>query len=105
MGGTGAWELAVSYPDLFRCVAPCSGSVRTSKKTLSALKDMPIRTFVGSEDTAVNPQKTIDFMAQLTKTNSQAKMTLFEGAAHTDVPELVFLDDNIGLIQWLIEAL
>ena len=30
-------------------------------------------------------------------------MTKFDGAGHTDVPALVYLSDEIDLIQWLIE--
>ena len=62
MGGTGVWGIASSYPELFRCIAPCSGGVHTNEITLSALSQMKIWTFIGTEDTVVKPQSTIDFM-------------------------------------------
>lgn len=103
MGGTGVWNIAASHPAMFRCIAPCSGGVRVSKTTLSALRNMKIWTFVGMADTVVKPQPTIDFMKQLTSSNSKAVITKFDGAEHTDVPALAYLDDEIDLISWLIE--
>ncbi len=102
MGGAGVWNIAASYPALFRCIAPCSGGVRASKAALSALSDMKIWTFVGTEDTVVSPQTAIHFMELLTRRNSQAVITEFDGAAHTDVPRLAYLSDEIDLIHWLV---
>lgn len=64
---------------------------------------MKIWTFVGTADQVVKPQPTIDFMKQLTRSNTKAAITQFDGAEHTDVPALVYLSDEIDLIQWLIE--
>lgn len=102
MGGAGVWDIAISHPELFHCIAPCSGGVRDNKDSLSALSNMKIWAFVGTEDTVVNPQPTIDFMEQLTQSNSQAVITKFDGAEHMDVPALAYLSKNIDLIYWLI---
>ena len=102
MGGAGVWSIAASYPELFRCIAPCSGGVRSTETALSALSNMKIWTFVGTEDVVVKPQPTIEFMEQLALNNSQAIITQFDGATHTDVPALAYLSDEIGLIPWLI---
>lgn len=67
MGGAGVWNIADSYPELFRCIAPCSRGVRSAETTLSALSNMKIWTFVGTEDVVVRYQPTIDFMKQLTR--------------------------------------
>ena len=103
MGGTGVWNIAASYPEMFCRIAPCSGSVRTNKGTLSALENMEIWTFISADDTVVNPQSTIEFMEQLACNNSQAIMTKFDDAEHMDVPTLVFLSEEIDLISWLIK--
>lgn len=103
MGGAGVWSIAASYPELFRCIAPCSGGMRVNKATLSALSNLKIWTFVGMDDTVVKPQPTIDFMEQLTQNNSQAVITKFDGATHIDVPALSYLSDEIDLIHWLIK--
>lgn len=102
MGGAGVWNIAAAYPELFRCIAPCSGGARFSESTLSAFSNMEVWTFVGTADTVVKPQPTVDFMEQLTQENPNALITQFEGAAHTDVPALVYLSDEIDLINWLI---
>lgn len=103
MGGAGVWNIAVSYPKMFHSIAPCSGGLRVTKTTLSALRSMKIWTFVGTADQVVKPQPTIDFMKQLTRSNTKAVITQFDGAEHTDVPALVYLSDEIDLISWLIE--
>ena len=103
IGGAGVWNIAASYPDMFRCIAPCSGGMRPTENMLSALNQMPVWTFVGTEDTIVKPQNTIDFMKKLSEKNANAKLTEFEGASHTDVPALAYLDNEINLIRWLIE--
>lgn len=103
LGGAGVWNIAASYPDMFRCIAPCSGGMRSAESMLSALEQMPVWAFVGKEDTIVKPQNTIDFMKKLSEKNTNAKLTEFEGATHTDVPALAYLDNEINLICWLIE--
>ena len=35
MGGAGVWSIAVSYPELFHSIAPCSGGLRVTKTTHS----------------------------------------------------------------------
>lgn len=102
MGGAGVWNIAASYPELFHGIAPCSGGVHIDIATITALSDMKIWTFVGTADTVVNPQHTIDFMEQLTPRNAHAVMTVFDGAEHTDVPALAYLNEDIDLIHWLI---
>ena len=34
MGGTGTWDLALAYPDIFSRIAPMSGSIKTTADTL-----------------------------------------------------------------------
>ncbi|MDO4471254.1 MAG: alpha/beta hydrolase-fold protein [Bacillota bacterium] len=102
MGGSGVWSIAAAYPDKFRCIAPCSGALPVNSKTLSALEKMPVWTFIGTEDTVINPQFTINFMKYLSINNPNAVMTKLEGATHTDIPALVYLSEEINLFQWMI---
>ena len=74
-----------------------------TKTTLSALRNMKIWTFVGTADQVVKPQPTIDFMKQLTRSNTKAVITQFDGAEHTDVPALAYLSEEIDLIRWIIK--
>ncbi len=55
MGGTGTWDLALAYPDVFSRIAPMSGSVDTTPETLALLKNTPVWAFVGENDVVVKP--------------------------------------------------
>ena len=55
MGGTGTWNLALSYPTLFARIAPLSGSIRVQPEYIEKLKNIPVWAFVGSADTIVPP--------------------------------------------------
>lgn len=102
VGGAGVWNIAASYPEMFSRIAPCSGGVRSDDKTLSALSQMPIWAFVGTDDTVVEPKSTIDFIEKLSPTNTQARVTEFEGASHTDVTALAYLETDV--VDWLISG-
>ncbi len=101
MGGTGTWEIALLYPDLFSCIAPLSGSIRTTEENLSAFSGLPVWAFVGTEDTVVSPNSSRQFIFELKKSNPEANITVIEGATHFDVPSMVYLDPDIGLLSWL----
>ena len=100
MGGTGAWSLALAYPEKFSRVAPLSGSVKTNAKNVDILKNLHIRAFVGSADEIVPPQSTITMIDELKAKSADAVVTVFDGAGHFDVPDLAYLGDDC-LTDWL----
>lgn len=102
MGGTGAWSIAAANPDLFSRVAPVAGGVRAKRTALEALGAMPVWAFVGADDQVVSPQSAMSFMNRLSEGNDQAKLTVFDGAGHTDVPALAYRGEGLDLIGWLI---
>lgn len=102
MGGTGSWNLACTYPNLFARIAPLSGSIRNTPDIIDKLKNIPVRAFVGSADTIVPPDSSKDVVAALKASGGSAEITVFDGADHFSVPSLTFLDTNIDLIGWLI---
>ncbi len=102
MGGTGVWNIALSNPDLFSCIAPMSGSIKNTKENLEKLSKIPIWAFVGANDTIVNPDTSKIFINKLSLINNQAKITIFDNATHFDVPSLAYLDKDIDLVDWLI---
>ena len=104
MGGTGTWSIAASNPDEFARIAPCSGGVRGKKAMISALSNVATWAFVGTEDKVVKPQSSIDLVGKLADSGSAARITTFEGASHTDVPALAYLDGEINLVSWLISG-
>ncbi len=102
MGGKGTWDIALSYPATFYKVAPLSGAVTLSEINVNKLKSKPVWAFVGSDDTIVDPQSSIDFIAALGKINDEAKITVIDGYTHFDVPN-VYLSTEYNLLSWLVE--
>ena len=103
MGGTGTWNLAAQYPQMFARIAPLSGSARGQAAQLEALKDIPVRAFVGSDDTVILPEYSENAVTELNALGGNAQITIFEGADHFAVPSQTYLDPSISLVNWLIE--
>ena len=102
MGGTGTLGLALANPELFWKIAPLSGSVTLNEQNVNALKNIPVRAFVGANDTIVKPQSSKSFVAALKKAGGNAEITEFDGADHFAVPKLTYCGENTNLIDWLI---
>lgn len=100
MGGAGVWNIAATYPQLFSRVAPVSGGIKITDRTVKNLSTLSIWALVGSEDQMVNPQSTKDCASALSAYNADIKVTEFDGAEHTDVLSKAYLES--GLINWLI---
>ena len=101
MGGKGTWDIVLAYPTLFYKVAPLSGNVVLNDTNLNKLKNANIWTIVGTEDTIVDPQTSIDFINALAETNKNAKITIIEGYGHFDVPNAYL---NTEVLNWLINS-
>ena len=102
MGGTGTWNLAAQYPQMFARIAPLSGSARGQAAQLEALKDIPVWAFVGSDDTVILPEYSENAVSELNALGGNAQITIFEGADHFAVPSQTYLDPSISLVNWLI---
>ena len=102
MGGTGVWNLAIAYPDRFSCIVPLSGSVRTTERNLTALAGMHIWAFAGGADEVVPPEPAQAFVEALD--SPQAKMTVIGEAGHEDVPALVYLSEEYGVVDWMLSG-
>ena len=103
MGGTGCWELALAHPEAFCAAAPLSGSVQLTPQNLTSLQSLPVWAVVGSADTIVKPDASEQFITALQEKNSNALLTVREGATHFDVPQ-AYLDSTLGLLDWLTAA-
>ena len=101
VGGTGTWNIAIANPGMFSRIAPLSGSVRATSDSVNALKNTPVRAFVGSEDTVIDPVMSQRMVDALKKAGGDAEVKVFEGADHESVPSLTYLDEMIGLVDWL----
>lgn len=102
MGGTGTWGIALEMQQTFSRIAPMSGSVRTTDANVVKLASIPVWAFVGSADTIVAPDASINFVEALKQKNPNSKITVFDGATHFDVPALAYLDKEIDIVGWLI---
>lgn len=102
MGGTAVWELAAEYPDLFARIAPLAGSARGVLEQVSVLQEIPVRAFVGSADTVIAPNSSEQMVAELKKAGADAQIIILDGADHVSVPSLVYHDENIRLVEWLV---
>ena len=98
MGGTGAWQMALKYPDEFSSVAPMSGSIRMDAASVQTLKGMPVWAFVGSEDRIVSPSYSIEFVRALKTAGADAQLTVIQGADHFAVPGAYLTS---GVLDWL----
>ena len=102
MGGTAVWELAAEYPDLFARIAPLAGSARGVLEQVSVLQEIPVRAFVGSADTVIAPNSSEQMVAELKKSGADAQIIVLDGADHVSVPSLVYHDESIRLVEWLV---
>ena len=102
MGGTGVWELAVEYPDLFARIAPLAGSARGVLEYASLLKEIPVRAFVGADDTVITPNSSRQMVAKLKNAGADAQITVLDGADHVSIPSLVYHDESVRLVEWLL---
>lgn len=102
MGGTAVWELAAKYPDLFARIAPLAGSARGVLEQVSVLQEIPVRAFVGASDTVIAPNSSEQMVAELKKAGADAQITVLDGADHVSVPSLVYHDESIRLVEWLV---
>ena len=103
MGGTGTWDLALAYPDVFSRIAPMSGSVKTTSDTLKALETMPIWAFVGADDVVIKPESTETFIESVSKLNPDVRVTVFESTDHVGVLQKAWLENGTELLNWLLQ--
>ena len=104
LGGSGAWELAAAFPGFFSRVAPLSGAAFPTEENLAALSQAEVWAFVGSADTIIEPEYSLEFAQQLETVNGNVAVTVLDGADHFDVPGLAYLNEDYGLLKWLIAA-
>ena len=102
MGGTGTVNLAAEYPGYFSKIAFLSGSAINIENMANSLSGTPVWAFVGSEDVIVKPETAIQLVETLKQNGGNAQITVFDGADHIAVPELVFSEYKNSLINWLV---
>ena len=80
MGGYGAWQLAMSRPEIFAAVAPiCGGGMYWNA---GRLKNTPVWAFHGDSDCIVLPEESRKMVDAVNKCGGKAYLTIYENTAH-----------------------
>ena len=107
MGGYGAWNLGLSYPERFAALAPiCGGGdmitlfVSNNDKP-NALKSLAVWAFHGAKDPVVPVQESQRMVDMLKKAGGQeVKLTVYPEAQHDSWTETY---NNPELYDWLLQ--
>ena len=98
MGGYGTWEMGITYPNFFSCMAPvCGGgfSWRTGK-----LKNETIWAFHGDAASVVPPNNSYEMVDSVNKNGGNAKFTVFHGVNHNSW-DPAYIETKV--IDWLLK--
>jgi predicted peptidase len=111
MGGYGAWNLAIAYPEKFAAVIPICGGGETIQvhlarlgylkpETKAALKNLPIWAFHGSKDSAVPVTESEHIVAAFKALGNQnVKLTIYPGVEHNSWEQTY---NNPEIYDWLL---
>jgi predicted peptidase len=106
MGGYGAWNLALEYPERFAAVAPvCGGGdlltvLLASPRKLRALRSLGVWAFHGSEDPIVPASESERMVRALRQVGNDAQLTIYPHTGHDSWTETY---RNTALYTWLLE--
>jgi len=99
MGGFGAWELSMAYPEYFAAVAPiCGGG---NPFLAFRLKDIPVWAFHGKKDDAVPEQQSALMVEALKKIGADVEYTVLPEGGHIDA--WVYAYGKAGLFEWFLK--
>ena len=99
MGGYGAWDLAINYPNYFAAIAPICGGGNTIR--ISQLKHVPAWVFHGLKDQSVPERESASMVAALKAAGGDVKYTVLPEAGHVDA--WVYAYGEAGLFDWFLE--
>ena len=99
MGGYGAWDLAIRYPDYF--AAHRADLRRRQHDPIGQLKHVPTWVFHGLKDDAVPERESAAMVAALKAAGGDVKYTVLPEAGHVDA--WVYAYGEAGLFDWFLE--
>lgn len=104
MGGIGAWDLALNYPQRFAAVVPIAGGwifqSDAVPKNICNLKDVPIWVFHGAQDDIVLPRQSQSMVDALKKCGGNVQFTLYPDANHKASWTKAYADPM--LYEWML---
>jgi predicted peptidase len=99
MGGYGAWDLAIRYPDYFAAIAPiCGGG---NPIAVERLKAVPTWAFHGKKDDAVPEQESAKMVAALKAAGGDVKYSVLPEGGHVDAWAYAY--GEAGLFDWFLQ--
>jgi predicted peptidase len=104
MGGFGAWDLALNYPQRFAAVVPIAGGwifqSDAVPKSICNLKDVPIWVFHGARDDIVLPRQSESMVDALRACGGNVQFTLYPDANHKASWTNAYADPM--LYEWML---
>ena len=106
MGGFGAWNLALAYPERFAAVAPLCGGGNPylphgyDAQRKAALLSLPFWAFHGDKDTSVALDESERMVSALKKFGCDVKLTVYPGVGHDCWTQTYSKPE---LYQWILE--
>ncbi|MGV2884220.1 carboxylesterase family protein [Paenibacillus taichungensis] len=97
MGGYGAWDLPLFYPNTFAALAPVCGGADPSKA--EELRNMPIWAFHGAKDDVVYVTESEKIVHALEALNADVKLTIYPEGDHDAWTETY---ENPELYKWFL---
>ncbi|HYF83440.1 MAG TPA: alpha/beta fold hydrolase [Clostridia bacterium] len=99
MGGFGAFDLAMAYPDRFAAVVPVCGGA-SYPELAYVIKNVPVWVFHGARDEAVPIGESEKVVEVLKSCNGNVRFTIYPDKGH-DVCSLAY--QHKELFSWLLE--
>ena len=97
MGGTGTWETAMRYPELFAAIAPiCGGG---DPAMIQSLAKIPVWNFHGAKDPVVSLSRSDEMVEALRIIGGDVKYTIYPDATHDSWTETY---NNPDLFRWML---
>ena len=103
LGGFGAWNYALKYPERFAAVVPIAGGYQYGSQAVPAnicdLARLGVWAFHGAEDTTVYPIQTEGLIEALTPCGGDVRMTIYPGVGH-NAWDAAYRDEEMW--DWLL---
>jgi len=107
MGGYGAWDLGLKFPEKFAALAPiCGGGeyisvLLAAREKADALKSLPVWAFHGEKDPVVPTSESERMVEFLRKAGvREVKLTVYPGVEHNSWTQTY---DNPELYEWFLK--
>ncbi|WP_261808032.1 prolyl oligopeptidase family serine peptidase [Paenibacillus sp. N3.4] len=97
MGGYGAWDLAIKYPERFAALVPICGGGTPEKAQI--LKNTPVWAFHGAKDDIVPLHETLNMVEALKQCEGNVKLSIYPDAGH----DLTETYNNPMLYDWFLQ--